>query len=104
MEQEIKGLQEILQDMGIQEAFAETADFDKIAEDLYVSQVLHKAKIEVDEQGTKAAAVTAVAAAGCAMVEEKIPVIFEADRPFIYVIQDTRTGMILFMGRVSHLE
>lgn len=104
MEQEIKGLKEILQDMGMQEAFAETADFDKIAEELYVSQVLHKAKIEVDEQGTKAAAVTAVAAAGCAMVEEKIPVIFEADRPFIYVIQDTRTGVILFMGRVSHLE
>lgn len=104
MEQEIGGLNEILQSMGMKEAFAETADFDRIAEDLYVSRVLHKAKIEVDEQGTKAAAVTVVEAAGCAMVEEKIPVVFEADRPFVYVIQDTRTGMILFMGRVSNLE
>lgn len=104
MEQELKGLNEILQAMGMKEAFAETADFDRIAEDLYVSRVLHKAKIEVDEQGTTAAAVTVVEAAGCAMVEEKIPVVFEADRPFVYVIQDTRTGMILFMGRVSNLE
>lgn len=104
MEQEIGGLNEILQSMGMKEAFAETADFDRIAEDLYVSRVLHKAKIEVDEQGTKAAAVTVVEAAGCAMVEEKIPVVFEADRPFVYVIQDTRTGMFLFMGRVSNLE
>ena len=104
MEQEIKELKEILQNMGMREAFADTADFDKIAEELYVSQVLHKAKIEVDEQGTEAAAVTAVIAAKCSMVQEKIPVVFEADRPFIYVIQDTRTGMILFMGRVSHLE
>lgn len=104
MEREIKGLTEILQAMGMKEAFEGTADFDRIAEDLYVTQVLHKAKIEVDEQGTKAAAVTVAEAAGCAMVEEKIPVVFEADRPFIYVIQDTRTGMILFMGRVSSLE
>ena len=104
MEREIEGLTEILRAMGMKEAFEETADFDKIAADLYVTQVLHKAKIEVDEQGTKAAAVTVIEAAGCAMVEEKIPVIFEADRPFVYVIQDTRTGMILFMGRVSSLE
>lgn len=104
MEREIEGLTEILRAMGMKEAFEEMADFDKIAADLYVTQVLHKAKIEVDEQGTKAAAVTVVEAAGCAMVEEKIPVVFEADRPFVYVIQDTRTGMILFMGRVNSLE
>lgn len=105
MEQEIEGLKEILQDMGLREAFdAENADFDKIAKDLYVSQVLHKAKMEVDEQGAKAAAVTTVEVSACAAVVEKTPVIFEADRPFIYVIQDTETGMILFMGRVSHLE
>ena len=105
MEQEIKGLSEILQAMGMERAFrVGEADFDKIAEDLYVSQVLHKAKIEVDEQGTKAAAVTTIVTNdACAPIEEE-PIVFVADHPFIYVIQDTRTGMILFMGQVNHLE
>lgn len=105
MEQEIKGLNALLQEMGMKTAFdMENADFGKIAEDLYVSQVLHKAKIEVDEQGTRASAVTTIVTNdGCAPMEEE-PIVFEANQPFIYVIQDTRTGMILFMGRVNNLE
>lgn len=105
MEQEIKGLHELLQEMGMKTAFdMDNADFDRIAEDLYVSQVLHKAKIEVDEQGTKAAAVTTIVTKdACAPMEEE-PIVFEANQPFVYVIQDTRTGMILFMGRVNNLE
>ena len=105
MEQEIDGLNEILQAMGLKTAFdVQGADFDKIAEDLYVSQVLHKAKIEVDEQGTKAAAVTTIVTNDAAAPIEEEPIVFVADHPFIYVIQDTRTGMILFMGQVNHLE
>lgn len=105
MEQEIKGLNALLQKMGMKTAFdMDNADFDKIAEELYVSWVLHKAKIEVNEQGTKASAVTAIVTNdACAPMEEE-PIVFEADRPFIYVIQDTRTGMILFMGRVNNLD
>lgn len=105
MEQEIEGLNEILQAMGMKTAFRTgEADFDKIAEDLYVSQVLHKAKIEVDEQGTKAAAVTTIVTNDGAAPMEEEPIVFVADHPFIYVIQDTRTGMILFMRQVNHLE
>lgn len=105
MEQEIEGLNEILQEMGMKTAFdMNGADFDKIAEDLYVSKVLHKAKIEVDEQGTKAAAVTTIVIQDAAAPMEEEPIVFVADHPFIYVIQDTRTGVILFMGQVNHLE
>lgn len=105
MEQEIAGLSDILQEMGMKTAFDMTgADFNKIAADLYVSQVLHKAKIEVDEQGTRAAAVTTIITNdGAAPIEEN-PIEFVADRPFVYVIQDTETGLILFMGQINHLE
>lgn len=105
MEQEIKELNLLLQKMGMKEAFdTENADFDRIAEDIYVSLVLHKAKVEVNEQGTRAAGVTTITTTdGCASIEEE-PIVFEANQPFVYVIQDTRTGMILFMGRVSSLE
>ena len=105
MEQEIRGLNAILQKMGMKTAFdEESADFDKIAADLYISEVLHKAKIEVDEQGTKAAAVTTIITNDTAARIEEEPIVFVADQPFVYVIQDTRTGMILFMGRVDNLE
>lgn len=103
MEKETEDLNEILQNMGMETAFSPDADFDSICEDLYVSQVLHKAKIEVDEEGTKAAAVTVVVTKDeCAMPEEN-PIFFVADRPFLCVLQDTQTGMILFMGRINNL-
>lgn len=103
-EHSIDGLTELLQDMGMESAFQENANFDSISEDIYVSLVLHKAKIEVDEQGTKAAAVTVIAMQNCEAVMEKKVVNFIADRPFYYVLQDTETGVILFMGRVNNLE
>lgn len=104
MEKSIDGLNDILQAMGMESAFDPLiADFDKISGDLYVSEVLHKAKIEVDEEGTKAAAVTAIVTCDTAAVIEKEIIEFVADRPFIYVLQDTETGMILFMGRANNL-
>ena len=103
MEKSIDNVEGILQDMGVTEAFLMDADFDKIGEDLYVSRILHKAKIEVDEEGTKAAAATAVMVNDtAAFIEEEI-IDFIMDKPFVYVLQDTETGIILFMGRVNNL-
>jgi len=104
MEKSIDDLPEILADMGMESAFEpNSANFDVIAEDLYISQVLHKAKIEVDEEGTKAAAVTVIVGTDATAIQEPEYYEFIADRPFIYVLQDTKTGLILFLGRVNNL-
>jgi len=90
--------------MGMPLAFSREADFTGISlrTRLKVSEVIHKAVIEVNEEGTKAAAATAV-------VINKVksepprplpPVAFRADHPFLFLIRDDTTGMILFMGRV----
>ena len=67
--------------------------------DLFISAVVHKAMIAVDEKGTEAAAATA------AVLEWKgeaaKPVVFRADRPFLFALRDGETGTILFLGRVS---
>lgn len=102
MEKSIDNVEGILQDMGVTEAFLMDADFDKIGE-VYVSQILHKAKIEVDEEGTKAAAATAVMVNDSAAFMEEEIIDFIMDKPFVYVLQDTETGIILFMGRVNNL-
>lgn len=102
MEYEVEDLPGVLQNMGIQSVFLTNADLDQIAEDVYVSQALHKAKIEVDENGTRAAAVTAIVTNDAAALPMESPKEFVADRPFIYVIQDTETGIILFMGRINN--
>lgn len=73
----------------------------KTADELYIDKVLHKAIIDVNEEGTEAAAVTAVA-----MTTRSLPPQFEkrkfiADHPFIFVIQDDRNQNILFMGKVE---
>jgi serpin B len=65
--------------------------------DLCISNVLHKAFVEVNEEGTEAAAATAIVMKATAM--EMTPV-FRADHPFVFVIRDNRSGSILFMGRV----
>jgi len=86
--------------MGMPAAFNSSADFSGMdaTRDLYISQVIHKAFVEVDEKGTEAAAATAVFLAGSA-AHTKIPV-FRVDHPFIFLIQEKATGNILFMGRI----
>ena len=66
---------------------------------LFISQVIHKAFVDVNEEGTEAAAATAlVFEAGAA---PRTPILFKADHPFMFVIRHNATGSILFMGRVN---
>ncbi|HSQ62255.1 MAG TPA: serpin family protein [Polyangiaceae bacterium] len=86
--------------LGMKLAFGDTADFSGISKDpLEISSVVHKAFVDVDEQGTEAAAATAVTmvAAGAAPVSAR----FEADHPFLFFIRDTESGTVLFAGRLS---
>jgi len=74
----------------------------KSDEPFYIGQVYHKAWIDTSEEGTEAAAATAVVMTmGAVAMPIKKPKIFRVDHPFIFVIQDNKTGHILFMGRVS---
>jgi serpin B len=66
---------------------------------LYLSAVIHKAFVDVNEQGTEAAAATAVVIAARAFIQ--VPT-FRADRPFLFLIRDNRSGSILFLGRVTN--
>lgn len=102
-EQSIDGLDDILKNMGIQSAYLESADFSKIADGIAVSSVNHKAKVIVDENGTKAAAETDIMIKETAMMPSEETYNFIVDKPFVYVIEDQSTGMILFMGRVNSL-
>lgn len=100
-------IQTALQNLGMTSAFdEELADFGKISEQpLYISDIIHKAKIQVEENGTKASAVTGVffRENACA-IEEPEPILFIADHPFIYVIRDVEENIILFMGVMYDVE
>jgi len=90
--------------MGMPTAFTGAADFSGMdgTTDLFIDDVIHQAFVEVNEEGTEAAAATAVVMKLSSMpVEEPVPV-FRADHPFIFLIQDNETGNILFMGRVMN--
>lgn len=102
-EQSIDGLDDILKNMGIQSAYSDSADFSKIADGIAVSSVNHRAKVIVDENGTKAAAETDIMIKETAMMPTEETYNFVVDKPFVYVIEDQSTGMILFMGRVNSL-
>lgn len=94
-------LAETLKAMGMQTAFIPyQADFSGMdgTRDLYIGDVLHKAFVSVDEEGTEAAAATAVIIKIVALPEPPVEVI--VDRPFIFFIRDLRTGAIVFFGRV----
>ncbi|MBD3366842.1 MAG: serpin family protein, partial [Candidatus Eisenbacteria bacterium] len=91
-----------LRALGIVEAFKPgTADFSGIAgnRELFISKVLHKAFVDVNEEGSEAAAATAVGIARTSIPEP--PPVFRADRPFLFLIRDRGTGAILFMGRLA---
>lgn len=97
MEYGIKKLNDSLIKLGMGEAFADSADFSGIKDDIFISQVLHKAIIDVNEEGSEAAGVTVVVMNEEAGVMD--PIEFIADRPFIFVIADNKTESILFMGK-----
>lgn len=91
-----------LQAMGMKVAFA-GADFSgmhKGGEDLNISAVLHKAFVDVNEEGTEAAAATGVVVTTTSAVPPPKPKYFRADHPFLYMIRDHTTGSVLFMGRL----
>ena len=91
-----------LQRLGMIDAFDDNiADFSGISDTfLYITHVLHKAFIEVNEEGTEAAAATAVVM-GTKSIRLDMPKVFMADRPFVFLIRDARTGSILFLGRMA---
>ena len=99
MEYGIKLLNDALAELGMGIAFGPGADFSGINPDIFISKVLHKAVIEVNEKGSEAAAATVVEMVTSMPVVEEI-IEFRVDRPFFFVIADDRTGSILFMGKV----
>jgi serpin B len=96
-------LNDTLQALGIGLAFSDKADFSGITqqERLKISEVVHQANIEVDEKGTEAAAATAVIMARAAAFVRRPHVEFTADRPFLYAVVDTSTGLPLFLGQFT---
>jgi len=86
--------------MGMPTAFSDAADFSGMtgAKDLFISDVFHKAFVSVDEEGTEAAAATAVVMSLTSMPES--PIELTVDRPFLFLIREHETGTVLFMGRV----
>ena len=70
---------------------------------LYISSVFQKVKVDVDEEGTEAAAVTEVVIAGTSLIVEE-PIVLTFDKPFVYAIADTETGVPLFVGVMENPE
>jgi serpin B len=93
-------LKDTLADMGMPVAFSDAADFSGMtgSPELFVSDVIHKAFVSVDEAGTEAAAATAVPMELTAIPEPVV--VITVDHPFIFLIRDIETGAILFVGRV----
>lgn len=96
-------LNDIISKLGAPTMFTSSANFSNFANgDLYISKMLQKAKIEVSEEGTKAAAVTmAMVAMTSLNPAEPRHVQFHANRPFVYMITEASTGAILFMGQYT---
>ena len=94
LEYEVR-LNDTLEALGMGIAFGSGADFSGMGPSLFISEVRHKTFVEVNEEGTEAAAVTAVVGV------KSIPSVFRVDRPFFFAIYDTETETILFMGTVA---
>jgi serine protease inhibitor len=89
--------------LGITDAFSPAADFSGMdgKKDLFIGAVVHKAFVDVGEEGTEAAAATGVAMMlKSAPMHDEPPVVFRADHPFLFAIRENATGGILFLGRI----
>lgn len=101
MEEEVE-LSNVLKSLGMITAFSDNADFNRISDTpIMINEVLHKAKIKVDEEGTEVAAVTAIILNRTSMPVDQFE--FIADRPFLFFIIDTANDLVLFSGRVNDL-
>jgi serpin B len=99
-------LNSMLQSVGITSAFSpQMADFSGMTggRDFYISAVLHKAFVDVNEEGTEAAAATGIImrATAVRMPRPEQPPVFRADHPFVFAIRDNRNGAVLFIGRLA---
>ncbi|XP_044290348.1 neuroserpin [Varanus komodoensis] len=102
IEQEID-LKDVLKGLGITEVFSRSADLTAMSDnkELYLSKAVHKSVLEVNEEGSEAAAASGmIAISRMAVLYPQVIV----DHPFFFVIRNRRTGTILFMGRVMHPE
>lgn len=99
-------LVDVLGKLGLTLPFTDQADFSGIngTGGLAVDQAIHKAKITVDEAGTEAAAATVIGVVTLSAPIEAEPVVMTVDRPFMYFIQDTQSGALLFVGRIVDLQ
>ncbi len=95
-------LNDPLCNLGLGVAFSDAADFSRIRPSggLYISRVIHQTFIDVQEEGTEAAAATIVEIREISIIDEG-PVIFKADKPFLYLIKENSTGAIIFIGKVG---
>jgi serpin B len=95
-------LERMLASMGMADAFSDRADFSGMTgrRELFISAVVHQAYIDVNEEGTEAAAATGVVMRLTSIQPDRPPV-FRADHPFLFVIRDNPSGSILFLGRVQ---
>lgn len=95
-------LKEPLMQMGMVQAFSDQADFSNISDiDLLISRVIHSTYCDVNQEGTEAAAVTIIEFENTSM---PMNYVFNANRPFIFVIREKSTGVILFMGKMGQVE
>ena len=95
-------LTELLQRLGVKRVFGDKADLSGMdgTRWLFLSAALHRALVEVNEEGTEAAAASAIFGEAMEGEHEPDPPRFRADRPFVYLIRDRRTGAVLFLGRL----
>ncbi|MFZ0035661.1 MAG: serpin family protein [Sedimentisphaerales bacterium] len=96
-------LADVLRQMGMTAAFAPEADFSGMngKGELFISAVIHKAFVDVSEEGTEAAAATGVGMMKTSIGPKEITV-FRADHPFLFLIRDNKSGSILFIGRMMN--
>ncbi|MBW4684279.1 MAG: serpin family protein [Komarekiella atlantica HA4396-MV6] len=93
-------LNDALKALGMEEAFSSKANFSGMGKNFAISQVQHKTFVEVNEEGTEAAAATSVAVEAVSLRQQPQPFKMIVDRPFFCVIRDNQTGNILFMGSI----
>jgi serpin B len=103
------GLNDLLGTLGMTDAFKNYADFsgivDPAIERLKIEDVVHKAYLDVGETGTEAAAATGVSMVMCCEIANSAPappVVFDANHPFMFMIRDTVSGSVLFMGQEAN--